>query len=100
MHLEGSVINSVLDAGDDGQRMLPQGDVRVKRALPSLEHPHSPEVVIHVVIVYHTPMLLIVGSVLYLYELGQSNGLKPPSGKNITLWVVCILSLFFKGILH
>lgn len=86
----------MLDTGDDGQRMLPQGDVRVKRALPSLEHPHSPEVVIHVVIVYHTPMLLIVGSVLYLYELGQSNGLKPPSGKTITLWVVCILSLFLK----
>ena len=89
-----SVVNSVLDTGDDRQRVLPQEDVRVTGSLPSLEHPQQPRGCDTVVIVYHTPVLLIIGSGLYPY--GQNNGLKPLSGKSITLWVVWFLSLFLK----
>lgn len=75
--------------------MLSQGDVRVTGSVPSLEHPQQPQGCDrrgHCS--SHTNVADRWECVLYPY--GQNNGLKRPSGKNITLWVVCFLSLFLK----
>lgn len=76
MNLEGSVVNSVLNAGEIMDRgcFLWGTSESLGFSPPSTEHSYSPEVVIHRIIVYHTPVLLIVGNVLYLYGLGQNEG--------------------------
>lgn len=76
MNLKGSVVNDVLNAGQIMDRgcFLWGTSESLGFSPPSTEHSYSPEAVIHMIIVYHTPVSLTVGNALYLYGLGQNEG--------------------------